>query len=52
MRFTTSQIDKFRRLEIGLQRLRNGPNFMAQTRGLAPFTLRELVLLAFYAGTH
>ena len=52
MTFTKSQKAKLRRVEIGLQRLRLDCNFMAESRGLAPFSLRELVLLAFYAGTH
>jgi hypothetical protein len=41
-----------KQIEIGAQRLRLDQNFVARTRGLAPFSVRELVLLAYYAGTH
>ena len=39
-----------KRIEIGLQRLRLDRDFAMQTRAFAPLTVRELVLLAYYAG--
>jgi hypothetical protein len=52
MKLTKHQADILKRIEIGTQRLRRDRNFAAQSRGLAPFSVRELVLLAYYAGTH
>jgi hypothetical protein len=52
MKLTGYQTELLRRIELGAQRLRRDHNFAADSRGLAPFSLRELVLLAYYAGTH
>jgi hypothetical protein len=37
-------------LTIGAQRLRRDPEFLAVARGIGELTLRELVLLAWFAG--
>lgn len=49
-RLTMSQRTVLKRVEIGIQRLSLAKDFAAQTRGFSPLTLREIVLLAYYAG--
>lgn len=49
---TSRKTEILKRIELGAQRLRLDQNFLKHSWGLTPFSVRELVLLAYYAGTH
>jgi hypothetical protein len=51
-KLTGYQTEMLKRIDLGAQRLRRDRNFAVNSRGLAPFSLRELILLAHHAGTH